>query len=93
MRKRFILDLFAYMRSSMTQRVPNMLRINPYHAVSALIFFLTNVNPGPEVIKRFSCSTQLSTKFQLIIKTKILTNKEVSCSKSLRCCSYHANKY
>ena len=47
---------------------------------------------GPEVIKLFSCSTQLSTKFQLLIKTKILTNEEVSCFKSLRCCIYHANK-
>ena len=27
--------------------------------------------PGLEVIKLFSCSTQLSTKFQLLIKTKI----------------------
>ena len=27
----------------------------------------------PEVIKLFSCSTQLSTKFQLLIKTKIPT--------------------
>ena len=34
--------------------------------------------PGPEVIK-FSCSTQLSTTFQLLIETKIPTNKEVSC--------------
>ena len=39
----------------------------------------------------FSCSTQLSKKFQLLIKAKILTNKEVSCFKSLRCCIYHAN--
>ena len=30
--------------------------------------------PGPKVIKLFSCSTQLSTKFQLLIKTKIPTN-------------------
>ena len=36
--------------------------------------------------------TQLSTKFQLLIKTKIPTNEEVSCFKSLRCCTYHANK-
>ena len=35
--------------------------------------------PGPEDIKHFSCSTQLSTKFQLLIKTEIPTNKEVSC--------------
>ena len=48
--------------------------------------------PGPEVIKLFSCSTQLSMKFQLLIKTKIPANKEVSCFKSLRCCIYHANK-
>ena len=48
--------------------------------------------PYPEVIKLFSCSTQLSTKFQLLIQTKILTNKEVSCFKALRICIYHANK-
>ena len=45
-----------------------------------------------QVIKLFSCSTQLSTKFQLLIKTKIPTNEEVSCLKSLRCCHYHAYK-
>ena len=33
---------------------------------------------GPEIIKLFSCSTQLSTKFQLLMNTKIPTNKEVS---------------
>ena len=48
--------------------------------------------PGLEVIKLFSCSTQLRKKFQLLIKTNILTNKEVSCFKSLKCCIYHANK-
>ena len=48
--------------------------------------------PGPEVIKLFSCSTQQSSKFQLLIKTKKPTNKEVSCFKSLRCCIYHADK-
>ena len=42
--------------------------------------------------KTFFCSTQLSTKFQLLIKTKIPTNEEVSCFKSLTCCIYHANK-
>ena len=47
---------------------------------------------GPEIIKLFSCSTQLSMKFQRLIKTKILTNKEVSCFRSLRCCIYPANK-
>ena len=31
-----------------------------------------NLKTGPEVIKLFSCSTQLSIKFQLLIKTKML---------------------
>ena len=35
----------------------------------------------------FSCSTKLSTKFKLLIKTKIPTNEEDSCFKSLRCCN------
>ena len=39
-------------------------------------------NPGPKVYKLFLCSTKLSTKFQLLIKTKLLTNKEVSLSLS-----------
>ena len=29
------------------------------------------MNPGPEVLKLFSCSTQLCKKFQLLIKTKM----------------------
>ena len=33
----------------------------------------------PRGYKTFSCSTQLSTEFQLLIKTKIPTNKEVVC--------------
>ena len=31
---------------------------------------LEKIKPGPEVIKLFSCSTQLSMKFQLLIKLK-----------------------
>ena len=30
--------------------------------------------PGPEVIKLFSCSTQLSMKFQMLISIKISRN-------------------
>ena len=41
--------------------------------------------PGPEFIKLVSCSTQLSTKFQLLIKAKIPKSEEVSCFKSLIC--------
>ena len=46
----------------------------------------------PRGYKNFPYSTQLSTKFQLFIKTKIPTNKGASCFKSLRYCIYHANK-
>ena len=54
---------------------------------------LHETKSGPKVIKLFSCSTQLSTKFQLLIISKLLTNEEVYCFKSLRCCIYHhANK-
>ena len=34
------------------------------------------MHPGPAVIKLFSCSTQLSMKFQLLIKTKIRQMKK-----------------
>ena len=40
---------------------------------SPLISSCENMKPGPEVIKHFSCSTQLRMKFQLLIKTKMLT--------------------
>ena len=33
-----------------------------------------NYTPGLEVIKRFSCSNQLSIKFQPLLKTKFLKN-------------------
>ena len=57
-----------------------------------LVILWEAIISGPEVIKLFSCSTQLSTKFQLLIETKLPTNKEVYCFKSLRCCIYHAYK-
>ena len=33
----------------------------------------------PEVIKLFSCSTQLSIKLQLLIKTKMMKKIGISC--------------
>ena len=54
-------------------------KIQEYHqSVSQFVI----VGPGPGVIKLFSCSTQLSTKFQLLIKTKILTKKFLALSLS-----------
>ena len=46
----------------------------------------------PKVIKHFSCSTQLSMKFQLFIETKMLKNKDISCFPTLRWCFHHAYK-
>ena len=59
------------------------------HMQQNQVFF----RPGPKVIKLFSCLTQMSMEFQLLIKTKIRTIEEVSCFKSLRCFIYHANKF
>ena len=36
-------------------------------------YFISLQNPGPEVIKLFSCSTQLSTKIILLINVKMPT--------------------
>ena len=47
---------------------------------------------GTELIKLFSCSTQLSMEFQMIIKSKMLKNKDFSCFQMPRCCIYHAHK-
>ena len=46
--------------------------------------------PGPKIIKRFQ-KTQLSMKFQLLIKTKISKNKDFSCFQTIQCCIYLAN--
>ena len=49
--------------------------------------------PGTEVIKLFSCSSQQSMKYQLLIKTKMLNNKKCYCFIwTLRFYNYPANK-
>ena len=68
------------------------LKYPPNVSVLQYLFTSGTHREGPNVIKLFSCSTQLSTKFQLLIRTKIPTNKKVSCFKSLRCFIYHANQ-
>ena len=54
------------------------------------VMIKNNRYAGSEVIKLFSCSTQLSMKFQLLIKTKMLKNKYFSCFQNLRCFTYYA---
>ena len=48
--------------------------------------------PGPQVIKLFSCSSQLRMKFQLLIKNKSLKNTDFSCAQTLGCRILHADK-
>ena len=43
-------------------------------AIEVLLYNENNAGPGPEVIKLFSCSTQLSMKFQMLISIKITRN-------------------
>ena len=50
------------------------------------------VKPGPEAIKLFSCSTQLSIEFEMLITTKMLKSKDFYCFQTLISCIYHANK-
>ena len=64
---------------------------HPSFCPIAALFMFTGLWPLAAWPRDFSCLTQLSTKFQLLIKTKIPTNEEVSCFKSHRCCIYHAN--
>ena len=48
-------------------------RLKFFCSIPACIF-----EPGPETINPFSCLNQLTTKFKLLIISKISTNEEVS---------------
>ena len=63
-----------------------------HHNTHPQVFFVNLQFTRPRGYKTFSYSTQLSTKFKLLNKTKIPKNKEFSCFKSPPCCIYHANK-
>ena len=49
--------------------------------------------PGPEIMKLFTCSTQLSIKFQRLIKAKMMKHIDFSFYQPLNWCIYPANKY
>ena len=55
--------------------------------------YVTNLEQEMERLKtktrRFSCSTQLSMKFQMLIKSKMLKNKDFSCFR----CLYQVGNY
>ena len=74
-------------------RFDNQNMIFKFHCFTKSMICLTIVflGRGPKVIKLFSCSTQLSVKFQLLIKLEYLKLK-FSSFQYLRCCIYHADK-
>ena len=51
--------------------------------------YITKTRPGG--YKAFFILNQMSITFQMLIKTKMLKNKDISCFQTLRCI-YHANK-
>ena len=55
--------------------MPLLHRLSDYHFMRLFIVPLRICHffPGPKVIKHFSCSTQLSMKFALLINIKLLT--------------------
>ena len=80
---KIVLRLFLGNKSSITSCPPE----------PEFISFFFFWKHWPEVINLFSCSTHMSMNFNHSYKlTKIPTNEEVYCFKSLRCCIYHANK-
>ena len=57
-----------------SQIVQSLFHLNPKFQASSLLLRLYRpvcVRPGPEVIKLFSCSTQLRLKFILLINVKM----------------------
>ena len=65
---------------------------SPLHTSLLRFEHVIEFSTGPKGIKLFSSSTQLNTKLQLLIETKMLKNKDFSCFQTFRCCIYRANK-
>ena len=57
----------------------------------AVISLVYNLNHLAQGYKTSFMLTSTEYEMSTALKTEILTNKEVSCFKCLRCCIYHAN--
>ena len=64
-------------KTPILQQIRTVTLIHTTHLEVMWRYFIQEKTPGPEVIKLLSYSSQLSTKFQLLMKTTILTNKEI----------------
>ena len=60
--------------------------------VGGIIYIIGWTGAGARVVILFPCATQLSITFQLLIKTKIVKNKDTSLLNTLRLCIHPANK-
>ena len=65
--KSFFLHFFR-LKNATTTDFRSTMRLN-----KASTYDFEELGPGPEVIKLFSCSTQLSIKFSLVINVKMPT--------------------
>ena len=64
-----------------------------HHVLVNWLLYRSQNSASPKVIKHLHAPlTQLSIKFQLLIKAQVLNIKDSSCFKALRCCFYPANK-
>ena len=69
----FSKNLWSFSLFLWTRFSPSMLCTRTLCVTAAMHMLYKHINPGPEVIKLFSCSTQLSIKFFLVINLKLLT--------------------
>ena len=102
------LYLFSYGRRTLNPYHPMVSygrrTLNPYHPIENCEIEMEydvyisyggdfNVTPGPNVIKRFSRSAQLSMKFHLLINVKIIKISGKFRFKTKKLAIYPANKY
>ena len=64
-----------------------------YHNCSGTQAGVDSLDPGPEVIKLFSCSAQLSMKFVLLLNLKLLTIADSFLLNLAKHEHFSANKY
>ena len=90
--------ILLYMSQGMTKKHYDMysamsqISLHVHQVSTVLIKNPVLIGPRPKVINMFSCSTELSMKFKLLIKTKMRLKIKTSFFQAFRCCMYVANK-
>ena len=89
----FWFDIVSAIFLPVSWPIPGMIFQKLSHGCTVFIWLQNVLNSDPEVIKLVSCSTQLSTKFQLLIK--VTKNRQIKKFLALGLSDvvlYHANK-